>query len=113
MRHPKRGAEHMGNLRIMIADDHELVRRGLRAFLQTTPGWEVVTEAADGLEAVAMADKYRPDLIIMDLCMPGLNGLEATRRICENGIPADILIITFYDTPDLASSVLAAGACGY
>ena len=103
----------MGNLRIMIADDHELVRRGLRAFLQTTPGWEVVTEATDGFEAVAMAEKHRPDLIIMDLCMPGLNGLDATRRIRESGIPADILIITFYETPDLASSTLAAGACGY
>jgi DNA-binding NarL/FixJ family response regulator len=103
----------MGNLRIMIADDHEIVRRGLRAFLQTTDGWEVVTEAADGFEAVAMAQKHRPDLIIMDLCMPGLNGLDATRRIRESGIAVDILIITFYETADLANSALAAGACGY
>jgi DNA-binding NarL/FixJ family response regulator len=69
------------NLRILIADDHEIVRRGLKALLSSRPDWIVCAEASTGREAVAMAEQHRPDIVVMDISMPGLNGLEATRKI--------------------------------
>ena len=74
-------------LRILLADDHDVVRRGLRDLLEAQPGWEVCAEARTGREAVALAEQLRPDVAVLDLAMPELNGLEATRRI-RRALPA-------------------------
>jgi DNA-binding NarL/FixJ family response regulator len=103
----------MKPLRILIADDHELIRSGLRATVAAKGVGEIVGEAADGREAVALAEKLRPDIVILDMAMPCLNGLEATRQILAVHPTARILILTVYDTEESVRAVLAAGACGY
>lgn len=103
----------MKPVRILIADDHELVRRGLAAELSKIPGWEVAAEAANGQQAVALAQSLKPDLIVLDLSMPELNGLAATRRILEADPAARILILTAHESEQLVREVLAAGALGY
>lgn len=100
-------------LRILLADDHALVRRGLRQSLEERAGWEVCGEAANGLEAVERAQALRPDVVVLDLMMPELGGLEATRRIRASVPEAEVLILTFQHTEELAAEVLAAGARGY
>jgi DNA-binding NarL/FixJ family response regulator len=99
--------------RILIADDHELVRRGLAELLNRTPGWKVVAEAADGNEAVALAAAEKPDLIVLDLTMPRLNGIGAARKILESNRDARILILTAHESEQLVREVLASGALGY
>jgi len=100
-------------VRILIADDHEVVRRGARVLLESRPGWTVCGEATDGREAVEKARRLAPDVVVLDIAMPELNGLEATRRIRQAAPHAEILILTMYDSHQVIREVLAAGARGY
>jgi DNA-binding NarL/FixJ family response regulator len=100
-------------MRILLADDHDIVRRGLRDQLTTREGWEVCGEATNGREAVAMALKLKPDVVVLDLSMPELNGLEATRQIRRELPRTEVLIFTMHETEQLIREVLAAGARGY
>lgn len=99
--------------RIMVADDHEVVRRGLCALLQAQPDWEVCAEAGDGREAVDKAQKLKPDVLILDIGMPSLNGLEATRQILKSNPQTKILILTLHDSDQVVREVLNAGARGF
>lgn len=100
-------------LRILIADDHELVRRGIRGLLRAQRGWKVAGEAANGQEAVEKARKLKPDVIILDIGMPILDGLEATRQIREAAPNTEILILTMHESNQMVRRVLEAGARGY
>jgi DNA-binding NarL/FixJ family response regulator len=99
--------------RILIADDHELVRDGLRGVLVAHGDWEICAEAVDGREAVERARELRPDVAILDYSMPQLNGLEATRQICAAVPETEVLILTMHDSESLVREVLAAGARGF
>jgi DNA-binding NarL/FixJ family response regulator len=103
----------MKKLRILLVDDHEVLRRGLRAILTERADWEICGEASDGRQAVEMAKKLRPDVIVMDLAMPELNGLEATRQIRRVLPRAEVLVLTFDESEALVQEVIAAGARGY
>ena len=98
------------NLRILIADDHDVVRSGLRLLLETHVHWVVCGEAADGRQAVEMCIALRPDVVIMDITMPNLTGLEATRQIMKAVPKTQIVILTMHESPELVREVLAAGA---
>jgi DNA-binding NarL/FixJ family response regulator len=100
-------------LRILIADDHEVARRGVRALLESHAGWEVCGEAKDGRETVELASSLNPDLILLDIGMPNLNGLEAARQILAVSPDAAILILTMHDTDQVVREVLRAGARGF
>jgi DNA-binding NarL/FixJ family response regulator len=100
-------------LRILIADDHEVARQGIRALLESHPGWEVCAEAKDGREAIDLADKNKPDLILLDIGMPVLNGLEAARQILATSPDAVILILTMHDSDQVVREVLKAGVRGF
>jgi DNA-binding NarL/FixJ family response regulator len=102
----------MANLRLLVADDHDVVRKGVRTLLEEQPGWEVAAEAADGREAVEKAKQVQPDVTILDLSMPELNGLEAAREILKS-VQTKILILTMYDSDPLIRQTLEAGARGY
>ncbi len=99
--------------RILIADDHDVARGGIRALLENHPGWEVCGEAKDGRETVELVAKTKPNLILLDIGMPNLNGLEATRQILATAPDALILILTMHDTDQLVREVLRAGARGF
>lgn len=99
-------------VRILVADDHELVRHGLRAVIEGQVGWVVCGEAGSGREAVAKAIELRPDIVVLDVSMPELNGLEATRQI-RRAVPAKILIVTVHESDQIVTEVLDAGADGY
>lgn len=101
------------NIRILIADDHTLVRAGLRALLDSEPGMEVVGEAADGLEAVEQAAVLAPDVILLDLVMPGKDGIEAITEICEVDPTARILVLTSFTDDDKVFPAIKSGALGY
>ena len=103
----------MKALQILIADDHELVRKGLRTVLENQPGWKVCGEAINGRHAFELARQLAPDVIILDVAMPELNGLEATRQIRKAIPKAEVLILTMHESEKLVSEVLAAGAHGY
>jgi len=103
----------MQKLRILLVDDHDIVRQGLRAIIENQPGWEVVGEASTGREAVAMAKQMGPDVVVLDVAMPDLNGLEATCQILDAIPESEVLILTMYDSDELVHDVLAAGARGY
>jgi DNA-binding NarL/FixJ family response regulator len=100
-------------LRILIADDHEVARRGIRALLESHPGWEVCGEASDGRETIELANRMKPDIILLDIGMPNLNGLEAARQILATSPDAAILILTMHDTDHMVREVLRAGARGF
>lgn len=100
-------------LRILIADDHEVARRGIRAVLESHPGWEVCGEAKDGRETVELASRLNPDVILLDIGMPNLNGLEAARHILAASPEAAILILTMHDSDHVVREVLRAGARGF
>jgi DNA-binding NarL/FixJ family response regulator len=102
----------MTPVQILVADDHEVVRHGLRAILERQAGWVVCGEARTGRDAVAMAVDLRPDVVVLDLSMPELNGLEATRQIRQL-VPAKILILTIHEADQLVVEVLEAGAHGF
>src|SRR6266700_4350556 len=103
----------MTALRILVADDHEIVRRGLCAILESDTGWEVCGEAADGREAVEKTRQLNPDVVILDIGMPSLNGLEATRQILRGNPLQRVLILTVTDAEQLIEEVLKAGARGF
>jgi DNA-binding NarL/FixJ family response regulator len=98
---------------VLIADDHEVVRRGLRALIDEQPGWQVVAEAIDGREAVAKAEEFKPDVAILDITMPSLNGLEATRQIAKLSPRTKVLILSIHESDQLIHGLLDAGARGY
>lgn len=100
-------------LRILIADDHEVARSGIRALIDGHPGWEVCGEAKDGREAVEQAAATNPDLVLLDIGMPNLNGLEAARQILAANSDVAILILTMHDSDNTIREVLRAGARGF
>jgi DNA-binding NarL/FixJ family response regulator len=100
-------------LRILIADDHEVARKGIRSILEGHPGWEVCSEASDGREAVELASQSTPDVLLLDIGMPNLNGLDAARQILAFMPEARILILTIHDSEQVVREVLAAGARGF
>jgi DNA-binding NarL/FixJ family response regulator len=103
----------MNHTRVLIADDHEVVRKGLRSLLESEPGLEVVGEASNGREAVERAVAAKPDVVVLDIGMPELNGLEATRRIVKAAPRTEVLILTVYESEEVIREVLRAGARGY
>lgn len=103
----------MKSVRILIADDHELFRRGVAAELTQVTGWSVAAEAENGRDAVALAAELNPDIVILDLTMPELNGLDAARRIIAAAPSTRILILTAHESEQLVREVLSAGAQGY
>jgi DNA-binding NarL/FixJ family response regulator len=103
----------MKNLRILIADDHDLMRRGVRTLLEAHPGWEICAEAPTGREAVAKAEELKPDIVILDISMPDLNGLEAARRIRSGSPNTEILILSMHYSDQLIRELLEAGVRGY
>jgi DNA-binding NarL/FixJ family response regulator len=100
-------------VRILLADDHEIIKRGLREFVEQHEGWEVCAEASNGREAVELAEKLCPQIVILDLAMPEMNGLEATRHIKKTLPETEVLIFTVHEREDLTPDVLKAGARGY
>ena len=103
----------MKTVRILVADDHEVVRQGLRRLLEAGPGWEVCGEAGTGREAVEKASQLKPDVVVLDYSMPGLNGAEAARQIIQRVPRAEVLILTMHSSEDLIRGALEAGARGY
>jgi DNA-binding NarL/FixJ family response regulator len=101
------------SLRILVVDDHAVVRRGVRALLESQPGWEVAAEATTGREAVELAKHLQPDIVVMDLSLPELNGLDATRLILKESPRTEVLVLTMHHSEELARNVLQAGARGY
>jgi DNA-binding NarL/FixJ family response regulator len=107
------GGEGMKDFRILIADDHEVVRRGIRALLEHRPGWEVCGEAGDGREAVEKTRELKPDLVLLDIGMPNLNGIDAARQILTNAPATHILVLTMHYSQQVVREILAAGARGF
>jgi DNA-binding NarL/FixJ family response regulator len=103
----------MSKIRVLLADDQDIIRTGLTIILNHQPDLEVVGQAADGLEAVELAKKLQPDVILMDVKMPGLNGIQATRQIVSALPRTQIIILTTYDTDDWVFDGIRAGAIGY
>jgi DNA-binding NarL/FixJ family response regulator len=101
------------SIRVVLADDQALVRSGFRMILDVRPDLEVVGEADDGAEAVALVARLRPDVVLMDVRMPGVDGLEATRRIVASGSPTRVIVLTTYDVDDSVFAALRAGASGF
>ena len=104
-----------GNIRVIVADDQELVRTGLRMILDAQPGIEVIGEAADGRQAVELARRLRPDVCLLDIRMPGMDGLEATRELAGPAVsdPFAVVVITTFDLDDYVYAALRAGARGF
>jgi len=103
----------MTPLRIVVVDDHAVVRRGVRALLESQPGWEVSAEATTGREAVEVTKRLQPDIVVLDLSLPELNGLDATRQILKESPRTEVLVLTMHHSEELARNVLQAGARGY
>lgn len=100
-------------MRLVIVDDDPLVRMGLRAILASEDGWAVVGEAGDGAEAVDVVAREHPDLVLMDIRMPGMDGLEATRRIVEGDNPPHVLVLTTFEVDEYVFEAMKAGASGF
>ena len=103
----------MARVRILLADDHTVVRQGLRKVLEERPDWEVVAEAGDGREAVRLAEQHRPDVAILDVAMPLLNGIEVTRQISRRLPATRVLVLSMYADEAYVTQILQAGATGY
>jgi DNA-binding NarL/FixJ family response regulator len=99
--------------RILVADDHPVVRRGLKNLLGRHPGWEVIDEAEDGVEAVEKASRLLPDIIVLDITMPKMSGLEACRHIRKTAPASEILFLTQHDSPQMMREAIEAGGRGY
>jgi DNA-binding NarL/FixJ family response regulator len=100
-------------LRILVVDDHAVVRRGVRSLLESRQGWDVCGEATTGRDAVEQSRRLRPDVVVMDLSLPELNGLDATRQILKDAPETEVLVLTMHQSEELARDVLQAGARGY
>jgi DNA-binding NarL/FixJ family response regulator len=100
-------------IKVLIADDHVFYREGVRAFLSNSPDIDVVAEAGNGDEAIAKANELQPDVILMDLKMPGMNGIESTRRVHEANPKIGVLVLTMFDDDDSVFAAMRAGARGY
>jgi DNA-binding NarL/FixJ family response regulator len=100
-------------LRILIADDHELFRDGIRSLLQSHAGWEICGEASTGREAIAKSKELRPDVVILDISMPDLNGADAARRIRKESANTEVLILSMHYSDQLIREIVDAGASGY
>jgi DNA-binding NarL/FixJ family response regulator len=100
-------------IRVVIADDQGMVRAGFRSLLESEPDIEVVGDAADGEQAIAAVRRLRPDVVLMDIRMPGLDGLEATRRLVRDGVTARVLVLTTFDLDEYVFDALRAGASGF
>ena len=103
----------MAPLRILLADDHTMVRQGLRKVLEERPEWQVVAEAGDGHEAVRLSELHKPDVAVLDVAMPLLNGIEATRRIAKRVPHTRILVLSMYSDEAYVTQMMKAGATGY
>ena len=103
----------MAQLRILLADDHTVVRQGLRKVLEERPDWVVVAEAGNGRDAVKQAEELKPDVAIIDVAMPLLNGIEATRQIVKRSPATRILVLTMHSDEAYVNQILKAGATGY
>ena len=103
----------MDGIRVLIADDHPIFRDGMRGLLESVPDTEVVGEASSGEEAIALATALQPDVILMDLKMPGCNGIEATRRILATSPHIGVLVVTMFEDDDSVFAAMRAGARGY
>lgn len=103
----------MGNIKVLVADDHTILRQGIKALLDNQAGIEVIGEAKDGREALALIERLLPDVVLMDIGMPGLNGLEATRRIKKKFPGIKVLVLTMYTNEEYVFQILNAGANGY
>ena len=103
----------MDGIRVLIADDHPIFRDGMRGLLESVPDTEVVGEASSGEEAIALAAALQPDVILMDLKMPGCNGIEATRRILATSPHIGVLVVTMFEDDDSVFAAMRAGARGY
>jgi two-component system response regulator NreC len=99
--------------RVLIVDDHAFIRRGVQTILHRFPEWEFCGEAENGKEAIRMADELKPEVIIMDISMPGLNGIEATRAIRKTQPAMKIVLLTLHDSSELLRIAFRAGARGY
>ena len=104
--------ETMSSFRILIADDHEIVRQGIRAIIESHPGWEVCAEARDGQETLDKVRESNPDLVALDIGMPNMNGLDAAKQILHDNPKAKILFLTVYDTDAAAKTAMQMGAKG-
>ena len=100
-------------LRVLIADDHEIVRRGIRDIIEAHPGWEVCGEAANGQDVLAMAVAEHPNVAVLDVSLPGLNGIAVTRQLRQSSPETEVLLFTMHDDDETVSGGLAAGARGY
>ena len=105
--------EHQGKIKVLLADDHVIVREGTRDMISRQPDMDVVGEANDGYEAVELTRKTEPDVVVMDIAMPNLNGIEATVQIKKFRPSTAVLILTAYDTDQYVMALLEAGAAGY
>lgn len=106
----------MSRSRVLLADDQALLRHGLRMMIDAQPDLEVIAEAADGAEAVAVAARLVPDIVLMDIRMPGMDGIEATRRICSSPATASrtrVIVLTTFDLDEYVAGALSAGASGF
>lgn len=101
------------NLRILVADDHDILRRGLKQLLSSHPGWEVCGEARTGRDAVSLSEERKPDIVVIDISMPDLNGLEAARRIRKALPKTGIIILTLHFSDQLVKDIVEVGARGY
>jgi DNA-binding NarL/FixJ family response regulator len=101
------------SLRILVVDDHAVVRRGVRSLLDSHEGWEVCGEATTGRDAVEQSRRLRPDVVVMDVSLPELNGLDATRQILKDLPDTEVLVLTMHHSEELARDALRAGARGY
>src|SRR2546426_471362 len=103
----------MSSYRILLADDHALVRAGIRSLLEKLPDIEVVAEAGNGREALSLAQAHKPNLVLMDVAMPGLNGLEALTRLTKELPEAKVIVLSMHANEEYVLQALRAGACGY
>ncbi len=105
--------ENVMTVRILVVDDHAVVRHGIKTLLGSYPGWEVIGEAVDGIEAVEKANQLKPDIVVLDVTMPRMDGLEACRRIRKSVPETEVLIVTQHDSPQMMREAVSAGAQGY